>query len=68
MGLRLDIQKRTEDYPKWLPAATSVGAVLLAFVFSGLILLSVGADPIRIYSFFWTASFWFLGCCLGRGR
>jgi ABC-type uncharacterized transport system permease subunit len=57
MGLRLDIQKRTEDYPKWLPAATSVGAVLLAFVFSGLILLSVGADPIRIYSFFWTASF-----------
>lgn len=57
MGLRLDVQKRTEDYPKWLPAATSVGAVLLAFVFSGLILLSVGADPIRIYSFFWTASF-----------
>src|SRR5665648_759972 len=57
MGLRLDVQKRTEDYPKWLPAATSVGAVLLAFVFSGLILLSVGADPIRIYSYFWTASF-----------
>ena len=57
MGLRLDVQKRTEDYPKWLPAATSIGAVLLAFVFSGLILLSVGADPIRIYSFFWTASF-----------
>ncbi|MGB4595206.1 MAG: ABC transporter permease [Anaerolineaceae bacterium] len=57
MGLRLDVQKRTEDYPKWLPAATSVGAVLLAFVISGLILLSVGADPIRIYSYFWTASF-----------
>ena len=57
MGLRLDVQKRTEDYPKWLPAATSIGAVLLAFVFSGLILLSVGADPIRIYSYFWTASF-----------
>ena len=57
MGLRIDVQKRTEDYPKWLPAATSIGAVLLAFVFSGLILLSVGADPIRIYSFFWTASF-----------
>lgn len=57
MGLRLDIQKRTEDYPKWLPAATSVGAVLLAFLFSGLILMSVGADPIRIFSFFWTASF-----------
>src|SRR5450830_1706916 len=57
MGLRIDVQKRTEDYPKWLPAATSIGAVLLAFVFSGPILLSVGADPIRIYSFFWTASF-----------
>jgi ABC-type uncharacterized transport system permease subunit len=57
MGLRLDVQKRIEDYPKWLPAATSVGAVVLAFVLSGLILLSVGADPIRIYSYFWTASF-----------
>lgn len=57
MGLRIDVQKRTEDYPKWLPAATSLGAVILAFVISGLILLSVGADPIRIYSYFWTASF-----------
>ncbi len=57
MGLRIDVQKRTEDYPKWLPAATSVGAVLLAFLFSGLILMSVGADPIRIFSYFWTASF-----------
>lgn len=57
MGLHIDVQKRTEDYPKWLPAATSIGAVILAFVFSGLILKLVGADPIRIYSYFWTASF-----------
>jgi len=57
MGLRLEFQKRTEDHPKWLPAATSIGAVLLAFVISGFILKSVGADPLYIYSYFWTASF-----------
>ncbi len=39
--------KRTEDSPKWLPVVTSVGAVLLAFIISGVILAVTGADPFK---------------------
>lgn len=49
--------KRTAETPKWLPLATSVGAVLLAFIISGIILKLIGADPIRVYSYFFKASF-----------
>ena len=49
--------KRAEDYPKWLPAATSVAAVLLAFIISGIILKATGANPIKVYSYFIKASF-----------
>ena len=49
--------KRTDDPPKWLPAAISVGAVLLAFVISAFVLAATGADPIRVYSYFYKASF-----------
>ncbi|MEA4811811.1 MAG: ABC transporter permease [Anaerolineaceae bacterium] len=57
MSLRLEVSKRTEDTPSWLPAATSVGAVILAFIISGFILLAVGANPLQIYKYFFTASF-----------
>ena len=43
--------KRTEDTPKWLPIITSVGAVLLAFIISGIILAATGANPFKIYSY-----------------
>jgi simple sugar transport system permease protein len=49
--------KRTEDNPKWLPVATSVGAVILAFVISGIILAFIGANPFKVYSYFFKASF-----------
>lgn len=49
--------KRAEDYPKWLPAAASVAAVLLAFIISGIILKATGANPIKVYSYFIKASF-----------
>jgi len=49
--------KRTEDTPKWLPVVTSVGAVLLAFIISGIILAATGANPFKIYSYLYKASF-----------
>ncbi len=49
--------KRTEDAPKWLPAVISVGAVLLAFVISGIVLAATGANPLKVYSYFYKASF-----------
>ena len=33
---RLRIQKRTEEVPRWLPMATSIGAIVLAFLISGV--------------------------------
>lgn len=53
----LQIERRSEDIPKWLPLVTSVGAILAAFLFSGLILLSIGGNPLRVLSFFYSASF-----------
>ena len=49
--------KRTEDTPKWLPVVTSVGAVLLAFIISALILAATGADPFKVFSYMYKASF-----------
>lgn len=50
-------EKRDEDFPKWLPLATSVGSVVVAFLISALILLLIGGDPIRVGRFFFQATF-----------
>ncbi|MFN2303585.1 MAG: ABC transporter permease [Anaerolineales bacterium] len=57
LPFRLQIENRIEDVPKWLPIATSVGAVLVAFLISGIILSAIGGDPIRVLRFFFNASF-----------
>ena len=57
LPFQLRIEKRTEDIPKWLPIVTSVGAVVAAFVISGVVLLMIGGDPLRVFRFFFTASF-----------
>ncbi len=49
--------KRSEDTPKWLPVVTSIGAVVLAFVISGIVLAATGANPFKVYSYFYKASF-----------
>jgi simple sugar transport system permease protein len=51
------IEKRTEDIPKWLPIATSLGAVVVAFIISGIVLLLIGGDPVRVFSYFFSAAF-----------
>src|SRR5210317_1668408 len=53
----LHFEKRTEDYPKWLPAVTSLGSVVVAFIISGIILKFIGGDPMRVLKFFFTATF-----------
>ncbi|MCO6450813.1 MAG: ABC transporter permease [Caldilineales bacterium] len=53
----LSFEKRTEDYPRWLPAATSVGAVIVAFIVSGIILKLIGGQPLVVGRFFWNATF-----------
>ncbi len=54
---RIVIEKRVDDIPKWLPAATSLGSVLLAFIICGFILEWIGGDSIRVLRFFYEATF-----------
>ena len=44
--------------PKWLPAATSLGAVVVAFIISGIILKLIGGQPLVVAKFFWERHFW----------
>ncbi len=53
----LIFEKRTENYPKWLPALTSLLSVLIAFIISGIVLKIIGGEPLRILKFFFTATF-----------
>ena len=50
-------EKRTADYPKWLPAVTSLFSVIVAFIISGIVLKIIGGDPLRVLKFFFTATF-----------
>ena len=55
--MRVQIEKRVEDFPWWLPAAVSIGAVVLAFILSGIILRFLGGEPLKVLGFFFRATF-----------
>ena len=57
LPLKIIFEKRTEDFPKWLPAATALGSVIVAFIISGIILKMIGGEPWRVLKFFFTATF-----------
>jgi general nucleoside transport system permease protein len=57
MPFRITIEKRVEEVPKWLPAATSLGAVILAFIICGIVLELIGGDSLRVLRFFYQATF-----------
>lgn len=49
------------ESPGWLPVATSIGAVIVALVIGGLILLVVGGNPFLSYRHIFRAAFGNLG-------
>ena len=53
----LRFEQRTDDIPKWLPAVTSLGSVVVAFIISGIILKIIGGEPLLVLKFFFTATF-----------
>lgn len=57
LPFKISFEKRTEDIPKWLPAATALGSVVVAFIISGIILKIIGGEPLRVLKFFFTATF-----------
>jgi ABC-type uncharacterized transport system permease subunit len=57
MPFKLTLEKRVEDVPKWMPAATSIGAVVIAFFISGIILKLIGGQPLLVGRYFYEATF-----------
>jgi len=53
----LTFEKRVDEIPKWLPAATSIGSVVIAFIISGIVLKIIGGEPLRVGRFFFDATF-----------
>jgi ABC-type uncharacterized transport system permease subunit len=53
--------ERRLEVPRWLPAATTAGAVVVALVISGVILAIAGGDPIASFVHMLRASFGSLG-------
>jgi ABC-type uncharacterized transport system permease subunit len=48
---------RRLEIPRWLPTLTTIGAVIVAFAISALIIVIVGGDPVRSYQHMLSASF-----------
>lgn len=57
MPFQLQIQKRVDEFPWWFPALVSVGAVLVAFIISGIVFTLIGGEPFRVLGFFFRATF-----------
>jgi ABC-type uncharacterized transport system permease subunit len=63
-GFRLPFQVRFEPrmaQPGWMSAAISLGAVILALILGGIVLVLVGGNPIRAYAFMVKAAFGDIG-------
>ncbi|MEM7344236.1 MAG: ABC transporter permease [Chloroflexota bacterium] len=57
LPITLTFEKRVEDIPKWLPIATTLGSIILAFVIVGFVLWLIGGEPFRAARFFYEATF-----------
>jgi simple sugar transport system permease protein len=57
---RLRLESRIEQ-PRWLSAAVTLGAVVLALILGGIVLRIVGGNPLRAYSYMVRASFGNIG-------
>lgn len=55
-GLRLKFEARL-DQPRWLAAAVSLGAVVVALILGAIVLAVVGGNPLQAYGFMVRASF-----------
>ncbi|MCC7511406.1 MAG: ABC transporter permease [Anaerolineae bacterium CFX3] len=60
-ALRLHIEPRLDEPPRWYPAAISVGAIVIALVLGGILITFAGGDAVRSYLHIAKASFGSLG-------
>jgi simple sugar transport system permease protein len=57
LPVRIRVEPRIEEVPRWLPLTVSVGAILLALIVGGIVVAAVGGDPFRTYAHIAKASF-----------
>ncbi|PKN93364.1 MAG: ABC transporter permease [Chloroflexi bacterium HGW-Chloroflexi-6] len=58
---RIQFEPRLDTPPGWFPAAVSLGAVVVALIFGGIIIALVGGNPFATYAHIAGASFGSLG-------
>ncbi len=58
---KLQVEPRLDTPPGWFPAAVSLGAVVVALIFGGVIIAAVGGNPFATYAHIAGASFGSLG-------
>jgi ABC-type uncharacterized transport system permease subunit len=57
LPFQVRIESRIDEVPRWLPLVVSLGAIFVALVLGGVVLVLVGGDPFLIYSHIARASF-----------
>ncbi len=55
--IRVRIEPRLEEPPRWYPALVSLGAILVALVIGGVVIALGGGDPFKSYTHIARASF-----------
>jgi general nucleoside transport system permease protein len=58
---RIKIEPRLDEPPVWFPAAVSIGAILLALILGGIVILIAGGNPWASYVHIARASFGDIG-------
>lgn len=58
---RIKIEPRLDEPPAWFPAAVSIGAILLALILGGILILIAGGNPWASYVHIAQASFGDIG-------
>jgi ABC-type uncharacterized transport system permease subunit len=59
--LRIHLEQRLEEPPRWYPAAVSLGAIFIALVIGGILIALAGGNPIASYIHIAEASFGSIG-------
>jgi ABC-type uncharacterized transport system permease subunit len=60
-SFRLRLEPRLDEPPRWYPFAVSIGAILVALVFGGIVIAFAGGDPFASYAHIASASFGSIG-------
>ncbi|MGD8403104.1 MAG: ABC transporter permease [Anaerolineales bacterium] len=60
-SLRIKLEPRLTEPPRWYPLAVSLGAILIALILGGIVISFAGGDPFASYAHIARASFGNLG-------